>query len=137
MSEALTQNQQVIDEFRSTDGVVSGPFAGAPMLLLTTTGAHSGQPRTTPMIYLRDEDRLVVFAVNGGSTTDPGWFHNLQANPAAHVEVGSEAYDVTATETEGAERERLWALRLAQVPQLAELQKQAGRVIPVVALTRS
>ena len=136
MSELLQQNQLVIDEFRSAGGVVGGKFEGAPLLLLTTTGARSGQPRTTPMIYFRDGTRLVVFAANGGSKNNPGWYHNLLANPVAQVEVGTEAYQVTGAETESAERERLWAQRLAAAPRLAVLQKQAGRPIPVVALTR-
>ena len=136
MSERLQQNKLVIDEFRSAGGVVGGPFEGMPLLLLTTTGVRSGQPRTTPMAYFRDGSRLVVFAANGGSKNNPGWYHNLLANPVAQVEVGTEAYQVTGAETESAERERLWAQRLTQAPLLAELQKQAGRPIPVVALTR-
>jgi deazaflavin-dependent oxidoreductase (nitroreductase family) len=136
VSELLQQNQQVIDEFRSAGGVVGGPFEGLPMLLLTTTGARSGEPRTTPMIYREDGARLVVFAANGGTRNNPGWYHNLLANPVAQVEVGKEAYQVTWAEAEGAERERLWAERLAEAPQLAEMQKQAGRTIPVIAFTR-
>jgi deazaflavin-dependent oxidoreductase (nitroreductase family) len=136
VSERLQQNQLVIDEFRSAGGVVGGPFEGMPLLLLTTTGARSGQPRTTPMVYFKDGTRLVVFAANGGSKTNPGWYHNLLTNPVAQVEVGTEAYQVTGAETGSAERERLWAQRLAEAPQLAGLQKQAGRPIPVVALTR-
>jgi deazaflavin-dependent oxidoreductase (nitroreductase family) len=136
VSDRLRQNQLVIDEFRSAGGVVGGNFEGLPLLLLTTTGARSGQPRTTPMIYLNDGTRLVVFAANGGTKNNPGWYHNLLANPLAQVEVGTEAYQVTSAEAESAERERLWAQRLTEAPELAELQKQAGRPIPVVALTR-
>ena len=135
MSERLRQNQQVIDEFRSAGGVVGGPFEGMPLLLLTTTGARSGQPRTTPMAYFRDGKQLVVFAANGGSKSNPAWYHNLLANPVAHVEIGTEAYQVTGAETGSAERERLWAQRVAQAPQLAKLREKAGRPIPVVALT--
>jgi deazaflavin-dependent oxidoreductase (nitroreductase family) len=136
VSERLQQNQLVIDEFRSAGGVVGGQFEGLPLLLLTTTGARSGQPRTTPMIYLEDGTRLVVFAANGGSRNNPAWYHNLLADPLAQVEVGTEVYQVTGTETGSAERERLWAQRLTAAPQLAQLQQQAGRPIPVVALTR-
>jgi len=136
VSERLQQNLLVIDEFRSAGGVVGGKFEGLPLLLLTTTGARSGQPRTTPMIYLKEGTRLVVFAANGGSKNNPAWYHNLLANPLAQVEVGKEAYQVTGAEAESSERERLWAQRLAEAPRLAELQKQAGRPIPVVALTR-
>jgi deazaflavin-dependent oxidoreductase (nitroreductase family) len=135
VSERLQQNQQVIDEFRSAGGVVGGPFEGLPLLLLTTTGARSGQPRTTPMAYFRDGKQLVVFAANGGSKHNPAWYHNLLANPVAEVEIGTEAYQVTGAETGSADRERLWAQRVAQAPQLAKLQEQAGRPIPVVALS--
>ncbi|MFE4605936.1 nitroreductase family deazaflavin-dependent oxidoreductase [Kitasatospora indigofera] len=137
MSERLQCNQLVIDEFRSAGGVVGGDFEGVPLLLLTTTGARSGQPRTMPMTYLRDGDRLVVFAANGGRESQPGWYHNLLADPAAGVEVGTEAYDVTATETDGEERERLWARQLEHTPYFAGFQERAGRRIPVVALTRT
>lgn len=135
MSERLQQNQQVIEEFRSAGGVVGGPFEGLPLLLLTTTGARSGQPRTTPMAYFRDGKQLVVFAANGGSRHNPAWYHNLLANPVAEVEIGTEAYQVTGAETGSAESERLWAQRVAQAPRLAQLREQAGRPIPVVALT--
>jgi deazaflavin-dependent oxidoreductase (nitroreductase family) len=135
VSERLQQNQQVIDEFRSAGGVVGGPFEGMSLLLLTTTGARSGQPRTTPMAYFRDGKQLVVFAANGGLKNNPAWYHNLLANPVAEVEIGTEAYQVTGAETGSADRERLWAQRVAQAPQLARLQEKAGRPIPVVALT--
>lgn len=84
-------------------------MADSSLLLLTTTGARSGQPHTTPMIYREDGTRLVVFAANGGAENNPGWYHNLLANPLALAEVGKETYQVTAAEAEGAERERLWA----------------------------
>ncbi|WP_055491466.1 nitroreductase family deazaflavin-dependent oxidoreductase [Streptomyces sp. TP-A0356] len=137
MSERLQRNQLVINEFRSAGGLVGGDFEGVPLLLLTTTGARSGQPRTMPMTYLRDGARLVVFAANGGRESHPGWYHNLLANSAAGVEVGTETYDVTATEVEGAERERLWAQQLEYTPYFAGFQERAGRRIPVVALTRT
>lgn len=137
MSERLQRNQLVIDEFRSAGGVVGGDFEGVPLLLLTTTGARSGQPRTMPVTYLRDGDRLVVFAANGGRTNHPGWYHNLLATPVADVEVGTETYTVAATETEGAERERLWARQLEHTPYFAGFQERARRRTPVVALTRT
>lgn len=137
MSERLQRNQLVIDEFRSAGGVVGGDFEGVPLLLLTTIGARSGQPRTMPMTYLRDGDRLVVFAANGGRQNYPGWYHNLLANPAARVEVSTETYNVTATEVEGAERERLWAQQLHHTPYFAGFQERAGRRIPVISLART
>jgi deazaflavin-dependent oxidoreductase (nitroreductase family) len=137
MVDRSQRNQLVIDEFRSAGGVVGGDFEGVPLLLLTTTGARSGHSRTVPMTYLRDGERLVVFAANGGRESHPGWYHNLSADPAAGVEVGTEAFDVTATEIEGAERERLWARQLERTPYFAGFRERAGRRIPVVALTRT
>ncbi|MGF1429599.1 nitroreductase family deazaflavin-dependent oxidoreductase [Kitasatospora sp. LaBMicrA B282] len=135
MSERLQRNRLVIDEFRSRDGVVGGDFEGVPLLLLTTTGARSGEPRTMPMTYLRDGRRLVVFGANGGRPSHPGWYHNLLADPTARVEVGAEAHPVTAAVIEGAERERLWAQQLLHTPYFKGFQNRAGRLIPVVALT--
>ena len=136
-SERLQQNQRVIDEFRSAGGVVGGDFAGVPLLLLTTTGARSGQPRTMPLTYLRDGARLVVFAANGGRENHPAWYHNLLAAPAAGIEVGTETYGVTAAEIDGAERDRLWAEQLEHTPYFAGFQDRSGRRTPVIALTRT
>ncbi|TWF82949.1 nitroreductase family deazaflavin-dependent oxidoreductase [Kitasatospora viridis] len=137
MSERLQRNQLVIDEFRSAAGVVGGDFEGVPLLLLTTTGARSGEPRVMPMTYLADGERLVVFAANGGRPNHPGWYHNLLADPAARVEIGTEAFPVTATVLEGSERERLWAQQLVRTPYFEGFQERAGdRRIPIVALTR-
>ena len=136
MSERLRRNQQVIDEFRSNGGVVGGDFAGVPLLLLTTTGARSGEPRTMPLTYLRDGSQLVVFAANGGRTNHPGRFHNLLADPSAHVEVGTDSYPVTAAVAEGPARDRLWSRQLPVTPYFAAFQDKAGRLIPVVTLTR-
>lgn len=136
MSERLQRNQAVIDEFRAAGGVVGGDFAGVPLLLLTTTGARSGEPRTMPLTYRADGPRLVVFAANGGRPQHPGWYHNLRADPSARVEVGTDAYEVTAVDAEGAERERLWDLQVRDAPYFAGFQERAGRSIPVVVLTR-
>lgn len=137
MSERLLRNQRVIEEFRSHGGVVGGDFTGVPLLLLTTTGARSGQRRTMPVTYLADGSRLVVFAANGGRGNHPGWYHNLLARPTARVEVGKETYEVTATLAQGADRDRLWAQQLLRTPYFAGFQERAGREIPVVILTRT
>jgi deazaflavin-dependent oxidoreductase (nitroreductase family) len=107
------------------------------MLLLTTTGARTGRRLTSPMAYATDGDRLVVFAANGGRPNNPNWYHNLRADPAAHVEVGTESFDVTATITEGAERDRLWSAQLRAAPFFADFEARAGRRIPVITLTRT
>ena len=90
-------NRQLIEEFRANGGKVSGMFAGAPLLLLTTTGARSGQPRVAPLAYTTDNGRVVVIASKGGAPTHPDWFHNLRANPEVTVELGTETFPARAT----------------------------------------
>jgi deazaflavin-dependent oxidoreductase (nitroreductase family) len=89
-------NEQLIEEFRANGGKVGGPFAGANLLLLHTTGAKSGRRRVNPLAYRRDGDHFVIFGSKGGAPTNPDWFHNLRAHPSATVEVGTEQFDVTA-----------------------------------------
>lgn len=127
-------NKAVIEEFRANNGKVGGHFEGAPVLLLTATGAKSGQQRTTPVMYLPDGDRMVIFASKAGADTNPGWFHNLVANPSATVEVGGDTVEVKALVTEGEERERLFRKQAELYPQFADYEKKTTRVIPVVAL---
>ena len=91
-------NKQIIDEFRANEGRVGGPFAGAPLLLLHHTGAKSGTIRVNPLMYLADDDRLLVFGSKGGAPTHPDWVYNLRANPAATVEVGTDKFAVEAEE---------------------------------------
>jgi deazaflavin-dependent oxidoreductase (nitroreductase family) len=127
-------NQSIIDEFRANDGKVGGPFEGAPMLLLTTTGAKSGQPRTAPLVYLPDGDRYVVFASKAGAPTNPDWYHNLVANPSVSVEVGSDRTDADAVVLTGEERDQLFAKQAERMPGFKDYQDKTTRVIPVVAL---
>jgi deazaflavin-dependent oxidoreductase (nitroreductase family) len=125
------RNARVIAEFRAKRGAVD-----RPLLLLTTTGARTGQRRTTPLAYLRDGERLLIFASKGGSPSHPDWYHNLVANPRVGVEVGPEAYEAQATVLTGAERDRLYAKQAAVMPNFGEYQQKTKRTIPVVALTR-
>jgi deazaflavin-dependent oxidoreductase (nitroreductase family) len=129
-------NRRLIEEFRAHGGKAGGMWEGTPLLLLTTTGARSGERRTTPMGYLPDGDRLIVWASNGGSPTHPGWYHNLLAHPHVTVEVGTETFDAIAVVTVDAERDRLWARGVAVYPSLAEHQAKTTRQIPVIALSR-
>src|SRR6202020_1963246 len=92
-------NASVIAEFRAHGGRVGGPFEGAPLLLLTSTGAKSGEERTTPVMYLPDGERMVIFASKAGAPETPAWYHNLRANSTATVEVGSEKVEVEAVVT--------------------------------------
>lgn len=127
-------NEQVIDEFRANGGKVGGPFEGAPMLLLTTTGAKSGRQITQPLVYSRDGDNVVIIASNGGAPTNPNWYHNIVANPKVTVEIGEQSFDSTATVTEGAKRDRLFAAHADLMPGFWDYQKQTDRVIPAVVL---
>lgn len=100
-------NQTIIDEFRANEGRVGGNFDGAPLLLLHTTGAKTGQSRVNPVMYQADGERLAVFASKGGAPTNPDWYYNILANPHAHVEVGTDSFDVIGRVAEGEERERI------------------------------
>ncbi len=104
MPEVTDWNRAIIDEFRGNEGKVGGQFAGAPLVLLSTTGARSGKQRTHPLVYLADGDRLVVFASKGGAPTSPDWYHNLVAHPEVSVEAGAESYPATAVVITGEER---------------------------------
>lgn len=106
------------------------------MLLLTTTGAKSGQRRTTPLVYLPDGERLVVFASKGGAPTHPDWYHNLLAHPETTIEVGTESFPVTASVITGDERDQLYATQAGLRPAFGEYQAKTTRRIPVVALER-
>ncbi|MFI1396090.1 nitroreductase/quinone reductase family protein [Streptomyces sp. NPDC020681] len=128
-------NQQIIDEFRANGGEVGGPFEGARLLLLTTTGARSGTRHTTPVGYLPDGDaRILVIASAGGAPGHPDWFHNLLAHPRVTVEDGVFTYEAQAVALEGAERDRAFARAVESDPGWADYQAKTARVIPVVAL---
>ena len=119
-------NTNVIEEFRANHGKVGGMFVGAPLLLLTTTGAKTGAERVNPLMYLPlDDGRMAIFASKGGAPTHPDWFHNVKANPDVTVEVGDETYRATAIEVTGDDRDDLY-----------EYQADNPRLIPVVVLER-
>jgi deazaflavin-dependent oxidoreductase (nitroreductase family) len=129
-------NRRIIEEFRANEGRVGPPFEGDSVLLLTSTGARSRERRTTPVIYLPDGDRLVIFATKAGAPENPAWYHNLRANPAATVEVGTETIEVDAVVTAGEERERLFRRQAEIHPQFLEYERKTTREIPVIALER-
>ena len=101
-------NQNIVEEFRANGGKVGGPFDGATLLLLTTTGAKSGQPRLAPLAYLTIDQKMIIIGSKAGADTNPDWVHNLRANPRAHIEVGTEAYDVAARELPPEERDEVF-----------------------------
>src|SRR5215469_6893394 len=126
-------NRQVIEEFRANKGKVNGNNS---LLLLTTTGARSGQQRINPLAYTTDGERLIIIASKGGSPSNPDWYHNIVAHPDVTVEVGSETFEARATVVEGAERDELYAKQAAVMPNFAEYQAKTTRKIPVIVLTR-
>ncbi len=129
-------NRQIIEEFHANGGKVGGGFEGRSMLLLTSTGAKSGERRTTPLVCLPDGDRWLIFASKAGAPTNPAWYHNLVAHPDATAEVGTETIPVRATVISGEERDRLYARQAALLPAFAEYEAKTSRRIPVVALER-
>ncbi|OZF44358.1 nitroreductase family deazaflavin-dependent oxidoreductase [Rhodococcus sp. 14-2470-1b] len=130
-------NDQVVAEFRANHGKVGGPFEGAPLLLLHTVGAKSGADRLSPLMYLPDGDRYVIFASKAGADTNPAWYHNILANPAARIEVGDDTFDVVAQEIRGDERDALYRKQAELYSGFADYEKKTTRVIPVVALSAS
>jgi deazaflavin-dependent oxidoreductase (nitroreductase family) len=134
MSAPGNYNQVVIEKFRANGGKVDGPNR---LILLTTTGAKSGQPRTAPIAYSTDGDRLVILASKGGAPTNPDWYHNLLAHPIVTVELGTEQFQACASVvTDEQEYERLYAQHAGLMPGFAEYRKKTTRKIPVVILER-
>jgi deazaflavin-dependent oxidoreductase (nitroreductase family) len=148
-------NRSLIAEFRATDGKMDSPSAQKlmammtgrnpdeqitshpPLLLLTTIGARSGQPRIAPLAYTTDGDHFIVIASKGGAPSNPDWYYNLVVNHTVTVEVGSEKFQAQATVPEGQERERLYTQMAEQLPQFNDYQKKTSRQIPVVVLKRT
>jgi deazaflavin-dependent oxidoreductase (nitroreductase family) len=122
--------------YRETEGERGYHWRGTTILLLTTEGRTSGEPRTTPLIHRTDGDRWVVVASKGGAPEHPGWYQNLLANPEATIEVKAEEIPVRATTATGEERSRLWALMAEVWPAYDDYQKKTDREIPVVVFTR-
>lgn len=129
-------NDDLIAHFRKNRGVITeGPFTGWDILLLTTTGASSGQSRTHPLAYTRDGDKYLIIASQGGAPTHPAWSHNLRKHPEVIVEVGPEKFRATATVfARGPERRRLYDQHAAINPGFKEYEQQVTREIPAVLL---
>ena len=129
-------NQAIIDEFRANGGVVGGPFEGATLLLLHTTGAKSGQPRVSPLAYLTVDGKMIIIGSYAGAPKDPAWVHNLRAHPRAHIEVGTDAYDVAVRELPAGERDATYPKVTEMAPAFAEYQAKTSRAIPLFEITR-
>jgi len=134
MSDVQDWNSKIIEEFRANEGKVGGPFAGAPVLLLHTTGAKTGRPRVNPMMYRDLDGHRYVFASKAGADTNPDWYWNLVAHPDVTVEVGPGTYEATAVPVTGEDRDRIYAGQARQYPGFAEYEQKTSRVIPVVEL---
>jgi deazaflavin-dependent oxidoreductase (nitroreductase family) len=131
------RNDEVIAEFRANGGRVGGYWEGRDLLLLTTYGRRSGRAYTTPIVFTRDGDRLLVYASQGGAHTHPDWYLNLVSNRDVVVEVWTERYQAVATPLEGDERDRRYAAHAELFPTFARYQEGTDRVIPVVALVQA
>ena len=136
MAEMAEMNAKIVAEFRANEGKVGGMFEGAPLLVLHSTGAKSGEERTHPMMYQAVDNAFAVFASYAGGPKNPAWFHNLVANPDAAVEVGTDVVDVTARVCEGEEREAIWITQKERYPTFADYEQSTTRQIPVVVLER-
>lgn len=123
-----------IPVYRATRGRVMGKVGRAPVLLLTSTGRRSGQPRTAPVVYMRDGADVIVIGSNAGNRNEPGWSFNLKANPEARVEIGAEHRDVRARVAEGEERERLWRAMNVQYSGFDDYEANTSRDIAVFVL---
>jgi len=130
--------EALIADLRANNGrPSSGPLAGQPLLLLWSTGAKSGKQRRSILTYSRDGQDYVVAGSKSGAPTHPAWYYNVQANPEVTVEIGTEKFAATATVEEGAERDRLWAQHVEQLPRFGDYPAQTGgRVIPTIRLRR-
>ena len=130
-------NRGLIEDYRKNGKPTSGPFVGRQVLLITTTGAKSGQERTNPLVWTKDGDKLVIVASKGGAPTNPAWFHNLRKNPLVTIELGKEKFTARASvATPESERRRLYDQHAATHPGFKDYEKKTTRRIPVVKLER-
>ncbi|MFJ9590901.1 nitroreductase family deazaflavin-dependent oxidoreductase [Streptomyces acidicola] len=129
-------NSKVIEEFRANGGKVGGVMTGKNLVIMTTTGAKTGQKRLNPVAYVPEGDRVFVIASNGGKDNPPAWYFNLKANPELTVEIGTDSYQAVATEISGTERDELYARMAAADPAFAAYETKTDRKIPVIELAR-
>ena len=127
-------NSKIIEEFRANGGKVGGNFEGAPLLLLHTVGAKTGQARVNPVMYRQLPDGYAVFASKGGAPTNPDWYYNVLAHPRVSAEIGTGTVELLARVADGEERERIWTAHKAAHPGFADYERKTTRQIPVVIL---
>jgi deazaflavin-dependent oxidoreductase (nitroreductase family) len=129
-------NKKIIDEFRSNQGVVGGPFAGAQLLLLHTIGAKSGEARINPLAYFKKDNDMLIVASFAGADQNPPWYYNLLANPNVTIEVGTETINATAEVVEEPDRSTYYAEIAARSDAFAQYQQKTSRTIPIIRLVR-
>ncbi len=130
-------NHDLIADLRAHAGQASsGPFVGRQMIILSTTGAKTGQVRETPLVYSRDGDAIVIVASMSGAPRHPAWYHNLVAHPQVTIEIGGKRFEATAHVAEEAERRRLYDQHALTNPSFLEYEARTSRVIPVIVLQR-
>ena len=135
---SVLYGQEHVERYQATDGEEGHDWQkGTTTLLLTTVGRKSGKEHTTPLIYTRDGDKVVVVASKGGAPQHPGWYRNLSKTPEVGVQILGDEFRARARTAEGEERERLWKQMAAAWPDYDEYQKKTDRVIPVVVLERA
>ncbi|SRR5581483_4415880 len=132
-ADRIDYNRQVVEEFRANGGHVKG---WAPLILLTTKGAKSGQTRIYPLMSVPYEGTYLAVASKGGAPKHPQWYYNLVAHPDVTVEAGNETFAATARMLTGEEREKAFAKAISVFPNYAEYQKKTARQIPVFLLER-
>lgn len=136
IAQMISYNNHLIEQFRANGGKVTGRFADAPLLLLTTTGAKSGEKRTTPLAHSTDGDNIIIIASYAGNPKHPQWYHNIRANPEVTIELPDQTFTVNAIIPEGEERQRLFDQQAEKMPAFAEYQAKATREIPVIVIPR-
>ena len=124
-----------VQRYRETDGEVGYEWNGASILLLTTTGRRTGEPRTSPLIFGRDGDDYVIVASMGGMPKHPQWYLNITADPEAEIQVKGDRIPVVARTASDDEKPRLWRIMTEEWPNYDVYQGRTDRVIPVVVLT--
>jgi deazaflavin-dependent oxidoreductase (nitroreductase family) len=128
----------LIADMRAHGGrVTSGPLAGHPLLVMTSTGARTGQSRRAILTFSREGADYIVAGTASGSPTDPDWLANVQRDPHVEIEADDRTFGATASVAEGAERDRLWARHVGALPWFADYPEAVGRVIPMVRITPS
>ncbi len=129
-------NDNAIKEFRANHGKIGGPFEGSDMILITTYGAKTNNPHTTPLVYTKSGDKYVIIASKGGAPTNPDWFFNIKANPVVDAEVGDEKFKTSAEVVDEQTRKELYAKHAERYPGFLEYQAKTTRAIPVILLSR-